>query len=89
MKIKYAIIAATILAAATVISVKSFTKSTTLFEANVEALAQDEGGALIICSMGSCGQCFDIKTAWPYYRCIWTGYQSDNCDCDKVGWIGV
>lgn len=42
MKIKYAIIAATIIAAATVTSVKAFKESTPLFDANVEALADGE-----------------------------------------------
>ena len=39
MKIKYAIIAATILAAASITSVKTIKNATSLFEANVEALA--------------------------------------------------
>jgi hypothetical protein len=42
MKIKYAIIAATIIATTTVISVKTFKESTPLFDANVEALAEQE-----------------------------------------------
>lgn len=42
MKIKYAIIAATMITAATVTSVKAFKESTSLFEANLEALAETE-----------------------------------------------
>ena len=62
--------------------------SNELFRENVEVLAQGEG-AVITCSNSYCGRCFDIKTAWPFYRCIWTGVQTDYCDCDKVGWTGV
>jgi len=42
MKIKYALIAAVLLVAATVTSVKALKESTLLFEANVEALADGE-----------------------------------------------
>ena len=54
-------------------------------ESNLEALAQGE--AVIICNSGICGRCFEEKTAWPYYKCNWTGMQEDFCDCDKVGWL--
>ena len=86
-KLTYSLLAALLLVAAAVVLHKTNTANQELFQANVEALTEDEG-ATIICSKGSCGQCFDIKVAWPFYRCIWTGYQSDYCDCDKVGWIG-
>ena len=42
MKIKYAIIAAVILAATTITSVKTIKSTAPLFEANVEALAEQE-----------------------------------------------
>ena len=42
MKIKYAIIAAVILAATTITSVKTIKSTAPLFEANVEALAEGE-----------------------------------------------
>lgn len=53
--------------------------------ANYEALSQTEG-AVISCSAGRCGKCFYEKTAFPYYRCIWSGIPSDNCSCDKWGY---
>lgn len=43
MKIKYALIAAVLLVAATVTSVKAFKETTPLLDANVEALAEGEG----------------------------------------------
>lgn len=64
MKIKYAIIAATILVAGTVTSMKTIKKSTPLFEANVEALADSEGGTMVYYAckyLGCCGgenKCF-------------------------------
>lgn len=57
-----------------------------VFNANIEALMQEEG-ATITCSATICGRCFEEKKAWPYYKCNWTGSQSDYCECDKVGWL--
>lgn len=54
-------------------------------ESNLEALTQGEG--VIICDSGICGRCFEEKTAWPFYKCNWTGMQADFCDCDKIGWL--
>ena len=61
-------------------------KFNALFDANVEALAEIEG-AVIICNSGNCGQCFEEETAWPFYKCNWTGMQADYCDCNKVGYL--
>lgn len=61
-------------------------KSNFLFEANIEALAQIEE-SIITCSSGNCGRCFEEITAWPFYKCNWTGMQADYCDCDKVGYM--
>ena len=66
---------------------KAGSKQDTLFAENVEALAQDEGYAVITCAAGNCGRCFEEKTAWPCYRCNWTGRQADYCECDKIGWF--
>ena len=49
MKIKYALIAAVLLVAATVTSVKSFKETTSLLDANVEALADGENVNPSIC----------------------------------------
>lgn len=49
MKTKYALIAAVLLAAATVTSVKSFKETTSLLDANVEALADGENVNSSIC----------------------------------------
>ncbi len=56
-----------------------------LFEANVEALTNDE--SVITCDSGICGRCFVEEHAWPFYKCNWTGVQSNYCDCDKTGWL--
>ena len=55
-------------------------------KANLEALTQQEE-AVIVCDSGGCGQCYMERTAWPFYRCILTGYQDDYCDCNKPGWV--
>ena len=54
-------------------------KPTSLFRQNIEALTQYEG-PVITCSAGSWGQCFVKESAWPFGKCVWTGYQSDYCD---------
>lgn len=59
-----------------------------LFEANVEALLNQElDPAVIVCDDGICGSCFVEENAWPFYKCNWTGFQSDYCDCDKAGYL--
>lgn len=59
-----------------------------LFEANVEALLNQElDPAVIVCDDGICGSCFVEENAWPFYKCNWTGYQEDYCDCDKIGYL--
>lgn len=61
-----------------------------LFDANVEALTQSElPGAQIMCNSGNCGRCFEERTAWPVYKCTWTGSQEDYCDCDKLGYLSA
>lgn len=65
MKNKYAIIAATILTAATVTSVKTFKESTPFLNANVEALAEVEvkegalwfNGTVMCCGPGNVRDC--------------------------------
>ena len=64
------------------------TRHDDLFEQNLDALAQMEG-AVIVCDDGICGQCFEEETAWPVYKCNWTGRQDDYCDCNKVGFLSV
>ena len=54
---------------------------------NLEALAQEDEGAKIVCSASICGRCFEEKKAFPFYKCNWTGMQIDFCDCDKIGWL--
>ena len=64
MKIKYALIAAVLLVAATVTSVEVIKNKTPLFEANVEALADGEDGTMVYYAckyLGCCGgenKCF-------------------------------
>lgn len=55
------------------------------FNANVDVLTEYE--AVITCSSGICGKCFEEVTTWPFYKCNWTGMQQDYCDCNKVGWL--
>lgn len=92
MRKKFIVFAAILLLALSVVGVKRVIaqkNANELFDANIEALADDEAGAIIICSKGFCGRCFYVKHAWPYYRCLWSGDQTDYCDCDKVGQIPV
>ncbi len=58
MKIKYAIIAATILVAATVTSVRAFKESTPLFEVNMEVLAEGENGGYSCTVTSNCYSIF-------------------------------
>lgn len=62
MKIKYALISAVLLVAATVTYVEVIKNKTPLFEANVEALADGEDGTNYACKyLGCCGgenKCF-------------------------------
>lgn len=59
-----------------------------LFEANVEALLNQElDPAVIICDGAVCGSCYEEYKVWPFYKCGWTGHQDDYCDCDKVGYL--
>lgn len=75
-------------AAATVIIVNNNDFVSTLLDENIEALADTEsGGAIIICDSGICGRCFEEITAWPVYKCNWTGMQADYCDCNKLGYL--
>ena len=86
MKKIYVITAALIVAISVVLGMTAQTVSNDLCEANVEALASSEG-AIIICDSGNCGYCFEDETAWPIYKCNWTGMQKDYCDCNKVGYL--
>ena len=55
------------------------------FEANLEALMDTElPPAIISCNSGICGRCFEEISAWPFYKCNWTGRQDDYCDCNKI-----
>lgn len=86
MKKVYYLITIAIIAIASIYLCRNGHEFTTLFEANIEALTEIEG-ALIVCDSSICGQCFDEVTAWPFYKCNWTGRQEDYCDCDKVGYL--
>ncbi len=57
-----------------------------LFNANVEALTGSEssqGG----CATRICGKCHIEETAWPFYKCNWSGNPEDFCDCNKLGYL--
>ena len=76
MKIKYVIIAATILAAATVTTVKTLKEETSWFNANVEALARSEvkdgalwyNGTIMCCGPGNVRDCSAVdENGKPIY----------------------
>ena len=64
-----------------------YSEGTTLFSANIEALAEQEE-VVVTCSAGISGYCFEKITAWPLCKCVWTGRPKDYCDCDNTGFIG-
>lgn len=85
MKKIYAFIATSLVATSFFFVQKQDSKS--FFARNVEALTQNEG-AIIVCDSGVCGQCLEEESAWPFYKCNWTGRQEDFCECDRPGFIG-
>lgn len=85
MKKKFLVFGLMTIAIVSLYILKLASSSDSLFESNIEALMRDE--AIITCSSTICGRCFEEKKAWPFYKCNWTGYQSDYCDCNKVGWF--
>lgn len=74
-------------AVSTFVDIKHKTEGNRLFSDNIEALAEQEE-VVVTCSAGRCGYCFEEVTAWPFYKCNWTGRPKDYCDCDKTGFIG-
>lgn len=86
MKKVYSLITMAIIAVTSVYLCFDKHELTTLFDANIEALAEYEG-SIIVCNSGNCGLCFEEETAWPFYKCNWTGRQADYCDCNKLGYL--
>ena len=84
-------VVALIVASAALVFVNSIgfgTPDNEIFEANVEALLRQElDPAIITCDEDLCGSCYVAEYAWPFYKCNWTGFQSDYCDCDKAGYL--
>jgi hypothetical protein len=74
-------------AVSTFVCIKYHTEGTTLFSANIEALAEQEE-VVVTCSAGNSGYCFEKITAWPLCKCVWTGRPKDYCDCYNSGFIG-
>lgn len=81
-----AVLAVIVLSVSITLVVRSRSYRNDFFRANVEALTDIEG-SIIICDDGNCGQCFKEETAWPVYKCDWTGMQKDYCDCNKIGFL--
>lgn len=86
MKIKYAIIAVTIIVAAAFTSVKAFKENTPLFEANVEALASPEFNQE---GTGKCYKKYEFSLTALFLSCTTCRYcygvptfywDTDNCD---------
>lgn len=51
------------------------------YEVNLKVLQGPEilDPAIITCSSGVDGRCYEPVTAWPIKKCVWTGRQSDVC----------
>lgn len=77
-----------VLAASSIFVIQMYNGKSEIFNANVRALAE-EGDIIVIitCSSGICGNCFEEVTAWPLYKCQWTGRPADYCECDKTGFL--
>ena len=82
--IVYTIAVIFLLSAAVYVTVSHCTDHSVI-TSSVESLSQGEG--YICCSAGIEGYCFEKESAWPFYKCTFTGRQADQCWYGDPGWL--